>query len=67
MANETILLLTPGFSQVLTGEGHQKPFQRFLAVSIKPLKRFDSRALQDTQLKLGVNETSTFNSRQSYV
>jgi hypothetical protein len=62
MASEMPLSLTPGFSQVLLPGRHEKPFQRFLVAQDKPLKRFGRRVLRDTQLQLGVNEISTFNS-----
>jgi hypothetical protein len=48
--------LTLGFSQVLSACGMEKPFQRFLRLCRKPLKRILWRSTESTPLKWGVNE-----------
>jgi len=53
---EIRFLLTPGFSQVPDAGKAEKPFQRFLCVGSKPLKRFVQFSAKFTRLKPGVNE-----------
>jgi hypothetical protein len=50
------LSLAPGFSQVSRADRMEKPFQRFLRASNKPLKRFAYHAAVNTRLKPGANE-----------
>jgi hypothetical protein len=57
--NTIRLSLTPGFSQVSGAGGLEKPFQRFLRASKKPLKRFACHTVAYTRLKPGVNEKRT--------
>ncbi len=68
MASKTILSLTPGFSQVLTGvmmETVSTVF-RYCVPGEKTVETVCSRRRFDTQLKLGVNEIPTLDSQPSY-
>jgi len=56
----TSLSLAPGFSRVMAGETSGNRFNGFCGRASwtgKPLKRFASRADDDTRLKPGANET----------
>ena len=54
-ADKILLSLTPGFSPVKDVSECKKPFQRFLAARVKPLKRFPDFADTNTGLKPGAN------------